>query len=81
MKDSHTEHCCIVHGCKYGEETIGCTVYDGFHIQSFPCELCFDEDPTITAIILEKTFNNLKEQRKENYRNNPENASFDDDWG
>lgn len=44
-KDVHTEHCCEVHGCKYGydmhpdaEKT--CTVVSGEKKQSYPCEMC-----------------------------------------
>lgn len=44
-KDVHTEHCCIVHGCKYGEKD--CSVTMGIKPQSYPCEYCeealFDE--------------------------------------
>lgn len=45
-KDIHTEHCCIVHGCKYGEED--CTVMQKKQPQSHRCELCDEEgmDPT-----------------------------------
>lgn len=35
----HTEHCCVVHGCKYGEEE-SCPVWLGWKPQSFPCEDC-----------------------------------------
>lgn len=38
IKDVHTEHCCITHGCKYGDED--CTVVTGKAIQSYPCEVC-----------------------------------------
>lgn len=46
MKDVHTEHCCIVHGCKYGDDD--CTVTSKRHPQSSPCEYCDDDgiDPT-----------------------------------
>lgn len=36
--DVHTEHCCIVHGCKYGDAD--CTVENGERRQSGPCEEC-----------------------------------------
>jgi len=36
--DVHTEHCCVIHGCKYGHDT--CTVVTGEHRQSGPCEEC-----------------------------------------
>lgn len=38
LRDVHTEHCCSVHGCKYGDA--GCTVASGQKKQSFPCEFC-----------------------------------------
>ncbi len=40
-KDVHTEHCCIIHGCKYGDDD--CTVVSGEKPQSYLCEDC-DED-------------------------------------
>lgn len=39
MEDVHTEHCCILHGCKYGEDDI-CTVQLGKYPQSYPCDNC-----------------------------------------
>lgn len=36
--DVHTEHCCIRHGCKYGDDD--CTVESGLKPQSFRCEQC-----------------------------------------
>jgi hypothetical protein len=46
-KDVHTEHCCIVHGCKYSKDE-ECTVMTRKEPQSFPCESCgYDGiDPT-----------------------------------
>jgi hypothetical protein len=41
-KDVHTEHCCIIHGCKYNDEN--CTVANGIKTQSFPCEWCDEEE-------------------------------------
>lgn len=40
-KDTHTEHCCSIHGCKYSDPY--CTVVMGIKEQSFPCEDC-EED-------------------------------------
>ncbi len=37
-KDVHTEHCCAVHGCKYGDED--CTVVEKLRPQSYLCEDC-----------------------------------------
>lgn len=41
MKDVHTEHCCSIHGCKYGDED--CSVTTGYKKQSSSCELCSDD--------------------------------------
>lgn len=40
-KDTHTEHCCSIHGCKYGRDD--CTVVMGIKEQSYPCEDCHDD--------------------------------------
>jgi hypothetical protein len=37
-KDVHTEHCCILHGCKYGSDE--CTVVNKMQQQSYLCEMC-----------------------------------------
>lgn len=52
IKDVHTEHCCIIHGCKYGEDDF-CTVVTKRAPQSFPCETCY-ESGTLTVGILNK---------------------------
>jgi len=36
--DVHTEHCCIVHGCKYRDAD--CTVETGQKRQSGACQIC-----------------------------------------
>lgn len=36
--NSHTEHCCIYHGCKYGNND--CPVETEKSIQSYICESC-----------------------------------------
>lgn len=41
MTDVHTEHCCLTHGCKYGNPE--CTVTTGRAAQSFPCERCGED--------------------------------------
>lgn len=38
--DSHTEHCCLQHGCKYRDDF--CTVTTKVLPQSYPCEWCDD---------------------------------------
>jgi len=40
VRDAHTEHCCVVHGCKYGNPD--CTVTAGAG-QSSPCHTCKDD--------------------------------------
>jgi hypothetical protein len=34
----HRSHCCILHGCKYGDEN--CPVKNRVVIQTYPCEEC-----------------------------------------
>lgn len=41
-RDVHTEHCCLIHGCKYAYED--CTVVSEEKVQSYPCEWCDDEE-------------------------------------
>ena len=40
MNDVHTRHCCIIHGCKYGDET--CTVVTKKETQEGICEDCYE---------------------------------------
>lgn len=37
----HETHCCIIHGCKYGEND-ACPVYLAKVKQKFLCQICFD---------------------------------------
>ncbi len=37
-KDVHVEHCCEIHGCKYGSKD--CTVEFGNETATKPCEIC-----------------------------------------
>lgn len=37
--DVHVHHCCVHHGCKYGEED--CPVVSGVMQQRSPCEHCY----------------------------------------
>ena len=48
-KDVHTEHCCFVHGCKYGDDD--CSVKTGKKMQSFPCEMCGEGDAYLKGIM------------------------------
>lgn len=36
----HRAHCCVKHGCKYGEDD--CPVYNGSVTQKYPCQDCSD---------------------------------------
>lgn len=57
--DVHTEHCCLRHGCRYGNRDGKCTVVSGEKKQSFPCEDCdhdqamrehYGRDPAMIAL-------------------------------
>lgn len=50
-KDVHTEHCCVIHGCKYGEDDYYCTVVTRKKPQSFCCEKCAEDGITHIKII------------------------------
>ena len=60
----HTEHCCVDHGCKYGED--GCPVYLGIKKQSCPCEACsyWFEDSSMKAPIPTVSEEELNKRRK-----------------
>jgi hypothetical protein len=47
----HKQHCCVVHGCKYGDEF--CPVVEGKIKQNHPCMDC-EEDGMTTMEILKK---------------------------
>lgn len=49
QKDVHTEHCCIHHGCKYGEQE--CSVVTGLKKQSYWCESCEYDRPMDFTVI------------------------------
>jgi len=59
----HINHCCIIHGCKYGDED--CPVAYGTAKQAYPCWDCYDEwevnknTKCIAEYITEKTLNYL----------------------
>ena len=38
MRDAHDTHCCIHHGCKYGDDD--CPVANGVRKQCYLCESC-----------------------------------------
>lgn len=55
QKDVHTEHCCVIHGCKYGDED--CPVATKKKPQSFVCESCDVYDGIHTLDMLHKVIN------------------------
>lgn len=58
-KNVHTEHCCIVHGCMYGDDD--CTVTTKKQPQSYPCESCDMDGIDPTKSTPETSIFNLKE--------------------
>lgn len=38
----HENHCCVIHGCKYGEKD--CSVVLKITKQKYPCEFCNEEE-------------------------------------
>ncbi len=58
IKDVHTEHCCMVHGCKYGKKH--CPVVIKEKRQSYPCESCEYQKIDPTKSDLETSIYNFK---------------------
>ena len=50
----HITHCCLMHGCKYNDDS--CPVEDGDYAQDYPCEFCVDPEEARIEI------NSLKEE-------------------
>lgn len=44
----HTTHCCVIHGCKYGEDD--CPVALGQEKQEYPCEYCLGKDEALEGL-------------------------------
>lgn len=64
-RDVHTEHCCIKHGCKYGEPD-ECTVCNGTKTQSYPCEYCLeDEEDNSSNTLIEEQAARIAELEKD----------------
>lgn len=55
----HTEHCCIDHGCKYGDAD--CPVCLGLKPQSFQCEQCQWDDENESAFKDAERYRALRE--------------------
>lgn len=36
----HKTHCCVLHGCKYGDQN--CPVESKLIAQEYPCEMCWN---------------------------------------
>ncbi len=45
-------HCCVLHGCKYGNDD--CPVYHRIVIQDYPCEDCHWENLDTVSQVLNK---------------------------
>ena len=59
MKNVHTEHCCVKHGCKYGEDDY-CPVVQKQQKQSYTCESCsFEGIVTLKELFAENQQNEL----------------------
>lgn len=58
----HVRHCCIIHGCKYGE--LDCPVSIGRLKQKYPCEWCMEDGIDINE------FQDPLEPHKETVKNN-----------
>ncbi len=56
--DVHTEHCCLMHGCKYRD--INCTVMNGRKKQSTLCESCRYEGITSMKMFNDVLNGNVK---------------------
>jgi hypothetical protein len=52
MSISCQSHCCILHGCKYGEDT--CPVSTGIVIQDYACESCSWEGLETVSDVINK---------------------------
>lgn len=45
----HANHCCVIHGCKYGDED--CPVVLGKVKQEYKCEFCCDSNDELKYVI------------------------------
>ncbi len=67
-KNVHTEHCCVLHGCKYGDDN--CPIWLGWQKQSYCCESCwgcYDETNIPTGIDIPKVSKEEIQLRRDEY--------------
>ena len=48
LMGTHRSHCCVYHGCKYGDDETQCPVFGGRLTQDHPCETCDWVDSEVT---------------------------------
>ena len=65
-KNVHTEHCCKLHGCKYGDKD--CPVVLDIQKQSYLCERC-EEDLVDAQGLTEYYFSLLSDEERSNIMN------------
>ena len=59
----HVTHCCLRHGCKYGDED--CPVAAGTHEQMYKCESCDWEEEEARHINIPHMVSLLSDQQKQ----------------
>lgn len=67
----HTGHCCVEHGCKYGD--VDCPVWLAAKKQGFPCESCNGKMPLAPLSDEVNRRISVAEEELDAY-------SYDDDW-
>lgn len=69
----HVTHCCLDHGCKYGDDA-SCPVANGTMVQRYPCEECnygipVKESIDQFAIEMRRQLDAFVAHNKQNYPN------------
>lgn len=49
----HIAHCCLLHGCKYGESDY-CPVAGGIVEQDYECEQCYEDARALSGLLIIK---------------------------
>lgn len=64
----HTQHCCVNHGCKYGDPD--CPVWLGKRNQSYPCESCsmYEDINSLSEVV--PVSKKILDERIAQYENN-----------